>query len=566
MDLIMLWRKAVNIKDVFIKNEFNRYIINYSFKEKNLKYNERQEYEKIFDDYKKIIFLMSIKNGDAKDTIIWRMRSETQEDEFSFDDYSAQLFEEGLLSKTLEAAISHTPYYELGKIVKGRGLPWISKKAERIERIKQLENDLTESEIEFIFDNTIFPFEISPEGVDFMEKKRLFCGFYNFYGHRGTEEYYDMVWIDIETLICFMIKNDNITSETIFEDAFGQFLILLIKTNKFYDEGFIFSTEDGEDERFYQGTYFLPELYCTLAIICKRQHKYKEQALYLLEAIYYQINGKVEKLISCWNTILANINFLDNKDIGYKIDQIKKNDEVFEYYFEPLQDYEINDIKLWISMLLEVKEYISPELIELVYNKGLYPQTIWDSNKLSEIISNIDSKEDVEKLKLNREIKKGCSILFDKAKKEVKKSAIEENKKLADFLTISNLLPNEECYEKNGPRMQGPDELLIERDKELEKTFGIDGIRLYHYFDQDGNINIVGEVFATKQIKKGFYFICTTYDEDGDIINCIENESYGRNIATIMIMPECFFNGFPFSFHLYKSNVGVKKIKIIPTV
>lgn len=105
----------------------------------------------------------------------------------------------------------------------------------------------------------------------------------------------------------------------------------------------------------------------------------------------------------------------------------------------------------------------------------------------------------------------------------------------------------------------------IERDLVLEKSFGIKDINLYCYVEKDGDIRIIGELFATTPLKQSLCFICTLYDEDGDIIESKQNNSYGRGVVTSFIEPDSFFDGFPFSFDFYNPKVKVDRIKIVPS-
>ena len=106
------------------------------------------------------------------------------------------------------------------------------------------------------------------------------------------------------------------------------------------------------------------------------------------------------------------------------------------------------------------------------------------------------------------------------------------------------------------------DSSIIERDIALEKSLGIDDMKLYYYDPNDGRIVIVGELFS-HGLKDNIRLICTTYDEDDDIIECEESTGYGANIINSAIRPETFFNGYPFSFYIYTSG-NEKRISIMP--
>lgn len=109
------------------------------------------------------------------------------------------------------------------------------------------------------------------------------------------------------------------------------------------------------------------------------------------------------------------------------------------------------------------------------------------------------------------------------------------------------------------------DSSIIERDLVLEKSFGIKKINFYYYVEECGDIKIVGELFASTPLKKDFCFICTLYDEDGDIIESEENRSYGSGLVTSYIKTESYFDGFPFSFTFFNPK-AVDKIKIVPAL
>lgn len=108
------------------------------------------------------------------------------------------------------------------------------------------------------------------------------------------------------------------------------------------------------------------------------------------------------------------------------------------------------------------------------------------------------------------------------------------------------------------------DNKLIVRNTKEEKLLGIDNLNLYAYMD--GNtLKVIGEIRA-KSIGESYYFLCTAYDEDGDIIASHENESYGGSgLVTNRIKSKSFYDGFPFKISVSipeKTQIG--KIRIEP--
>lgn len=85
---------------------------------------------------------------------------------------------------------------------------------------------------------------------------------------------------------------------------------------------------------------------------------------------------------------------------------------------------------------------------------------------------------------------------------------------------------------------------IIERNRGLEQSLGIQDIYFYAYKRLDGTVKIIGEVMAPSSIKKSFYFSCVLYDEDNDVIETSENNRYGitRSLkpnAFLMDIPSC---------------------------
>ncbi len=105
---------------------------------------------------------------------------------------------------------------------------------------------------------------------------------------------------------------------------------------------------------------------------------------------------------------------------------------------------------------------------------------------------------------------------------------------------------------------------LFIRDRIKEKTYGIDEIRLYGFYDSYKLI-IVGEVFA-EEINRVFCMNCIVYDKEGGILETKHNEFYGNNmIKTNGINPQMFFGGFPFKFELNGIDMpGINRIEVYP--
>lgn len=109
------------------------------------------------------------------------------------------------------------------------------------------------------------------------------------------------------------------------------------------------------------------------------------------------------------------------------------------------------------------------------------------------------------------------------------------------------------------------DSALIERNRTLEKEFGIKDISLYYYVTEYDTVNIIGEIHAYTTISKSLQFVCTVYDEDNDIVESVENDAFGgRGLLTSTIKPKIFFDGFPFTFEFSVSNTAVKRIVLTP--
>lgn len=102
---------------------------------------------------------------------------------------------------------------------------------------------------------------------------------------------------------------------------------------------------------------------------------------------------------------------------------------------------------------------------------------------------------------------------------------------------------------------------IIERNRVMERSLGIQDIYFYAYKRLDGTVKIIGEVMAPSNIKKSFYFSCVLYDEDNDVIETSENNRYG---ITRSLKPNAFFDGYPIMFTFGWIKSEIKRIKIVP--
>ena len=93
---------------------------------------------------------------------------------------------------------------------------------------------------------------------------------------------------------------------------------------------------------------------------------------------------------------------------------------------------------------------------------------------------------------------------------------------------------------------------LFSRDLEREREFGISDLRIYGYEAENG-------------ITRELCLRCLVMDQAGDVLADAINEAYGDALVTSLILPELFFNGFPFVFEIYYE--GARRpahIRIIP--
>lgn len=106
---------------------------------------------------------------------------------------------------------------------------------------------------------------------------------------------------------------------------------------------------------------------------------------------------------------------------------------------------------------------------------------------------------------------------------------------------------------------------LFSRDLEREREFGISDLRIYGYEAEAGMMRIAGEIFAENGITRELCLRCLVMDQVGDVLADAINEAYGDALVTSLILPELFFNGFPFVFEIYYE--GARRpayIRIIP--
>ena len=106
---------------------------------------------------------------------------------------------------------------------------------------------------------------------------------------------------------------------------------------------------------------------------------------------------------------------------------------------------------------------------------------------------------------------------------------------------------------------------LFSRDLEREREFGISDLRIYGYEAEAGMMRIAGEIFAENGITRELCLRCLVMDQAGDVLADAINEAYGDALVTSLILPELFFNGFPFVFEIYYGGArSPAHIRIIP--
>jgi len=104
-------------------------------------------------------------------------------------------------------------------------------------------------------------------------------------------------------------------------------------------------------------------------------------------------------------------------------------------------------------------------------------------------------------------------------------------------------------------------EILV-RNREAEKSFGIQDLKFYLFQDEYG-LHINGEIIG-KRLTSSITFQFTAYDEDGDVLISSDNRHYGgTGFCTATIHRENFFDGFPFSCYFCNEDwEGAKKIRV----
>ena len=106
---------------------------------------------------------------------------------------------------------------------------------------------------------------------------------------------------------------------------------------------------------------------------------------------------------------------------------------------------------------------------------------------------------------------------------------------------------------------------LFSRDLEREREFGISDLRIYGYEAEAGMMRITGEIFAENGVTRELCLRCLVMDQTGDVLADEINEAYGDALVTSLILPELFFNGFPFVFEIYyEAARHPAQIRIIP--
>ena len=106
---------------------------------------------------------------------------------------------------------------------------------------------------------------------------------------------------------------------------------------------------------------------------------------------------------------------------------------------------------------------------------------------------------------------------------------------------------------------------LFSRDLEREREFGISALRIYGYEAEAGMMRIAGEIFAENGIARELCLRCLVMDQAGDVLADEITKAYGDALVTSLILPELFFNGFPFVFEIYYEGARrPAQIRIIP--
>lgn len=109
---------------------------------------------------------------------------------------------------------------------------------------------------------------------------------------------------------------------------------------------------------------------------------------------------------------------------------------------------------------------------------------------------------------------------------------------------------------------------FIMRNAEEEKRIGIKDMNFYCYWmpDFEAILLVCGELVSDIALKGQFALKAEIYDQEGDLIEVAENFSYtgGSGFVVRNIMPEIFFNRYPFSFEFHFDERVPKRINIVP--
>ena len=118
--------------------------------------------------------------------------------------------------------------------------------------------------------------------------------------------------------------------------------------------------------------------------------------------------------------------------------------------------------------------------------------------------------------------------------------------------------------ERTGNKYRISPELFF-RDLEREREFGISDLRIYGYEAEAGMMRITGEIFAENGITRELCLRCLVMDQAGNVLADEINEAYGDALVTSLILPELFFDGFPFVFEIYYEGARCPaQIRILP--
>lgn len=89
---------------------------------------------------------------------------------------------------------------------------------------------------------------------------------------------------------------------------------------------------------------------------------------------------------------------------------------------------------------------------------------------------------------------------------------------------------------------------VIKVDMQLAKPLGLTDVKVHAWWF-DNKLNITGQLYAEKGLRKRFDMQATLYDRDGDVLEQDTNEYYGGGgIRCSTVRQENFFPGYPFRF------------------